>query len=242
MMLAEIYQAQRRLNERTVGFDVLSITDEAKRLEWFRNYLTAWDQELKELIESLDLDAVVRGRLTDGFMLDVRNVRVEVVDMLHFLMSMFQVIGEPEIRESFLPGIPGDFPGFLASLRDDHERRCGMPIPWDSDQEVMNRLLTLHGLHAVVETGRILDRVQWKWWARQVSRWDEVRLDLYRVLFPRWCFLVLSTGMDDAGVVDLYMRKNKLNFERQDGGYKDGSYRKKDEEGREDNEKLFERK
>ncbi len=239
-MLDDIYDAQRALNHRTVGFDVCSIEDEDTRLTWFRNYLTAWDQELKELLESLDRNAVFRGGLADGFVLDVKNVQVEVVDMLHFLVSLFQVIGEPGIRSERVDGSPRDFDEYLARLASEHEAFYGLGILSGNDEAAMNRLLVLHGLHAAVETGQVLDRVQWKWWARQGSRWDEALDDLYGKLLPRWCHLVLASGMDGAGVRDLYMKKNKLNFERQEGGYREGTYSKTDESGREDNVKLFE--
>jgi hypothetical protein len=241
-MLADIYDAQRALNHRTVGFDVCTIEDEDTRLAWFRNYLTAWDQELKELLESLDRNAVFRGGLTDGFVLDVQNVQIEVVDMLHFLVSLFQVIGEPGIRGERVDGSPESFDAYLARLASDHEAFYGLGILSGNDDETMNRLLVLHGLHAAVETGQVLDTVQWKWWARQGSRWDEALDALYARLFPRWCHLVLASGMDGGGVRDLYMKKNKLNFERQEGGYKEGTYRKTDESGREDNVKLFDKK
>lgn len=239
-MLDDVYDAQRRLNRRTVGFDVCSIEDEPTRLAWFRNYLTAWDQELKELLESLDRGAVFRGELEQGFELDVKNVQVEVVDMLHFLMSLFQVIGEPSISARRVPGSPDGFDSYLEILAGDHEAACGMQIDAGSD-ESMNRLLLLHGVHAVVETGILLDKVQWKWWARQGNRWDEALDHLYARLFPRWCHLVLASGMSGDVVRGLYMKKNRLNFERQEGGYRDGTYEKIDSAGREDNVKLFEK-
>ncbi len=240
-MLSDIYSAQRSLNHRTVGFDVCSIEDEDTRLVWFRNYLTAWDQELKELLESLDRDAISRGAPSVGFELDVKNARVEVVDMLHFLVSMFQVIGEPGIVDGRVPGAPVGFEAFLEALAREHGSLHGEEIPADPDMATMNRLLLLHGVHAAVETGRVLDKVRWKWWARQENRWGDVREALYGSLFPRWCLLVLSTGMDAPAVSDLYMKKNRLNLERQEQGYREGTYVKVDAQGREDNVKLFEK-
>lgn len=241
-MLSDIYAAQRSLNHRTVGFDVCTIEDEDTRLTWFRNYLTAFDQELKELMESLDRDAVVRGRPADGFVLDVNNAKVEVVDMLHFLVSLFQVVGEPGIVDGKVPGAPVSFSTYLQALARDHELALGVAVTTgDGDTAAMNQILLLHSTHAAVETGRLLDTVRWKWWARQTSRWDDARAVLYGELFPRWCLLVLGSGMDAAQVEDLYMKKNKLNFTRQDEGYREGTYAKVDSRGREDNVKLFEK-
>jgi hypothetical protein len=240
-MLDDVFAAQRQLNHRTVGIDVCSIDDEMERLRWFRNYLTAWDQELKELLESLDLNGAFTGLFAEGFKLDEQNIRIEVVDMLHFLVSMFQVIGETSIDGRKVPGSPADFGEHLARLVGTHEDGYGMPMALKPAAGAMNRLLALHGLHAAVETGQLLDKVQWKWWAHQGNRWQEARDHLYTRMLPRWSLLVLSSGMGAAEVTDLYMKKNKLNFERQEGGYKEGTYVKRDASGREDNAKLFEK-
>jgi hypothetical protein len=133
------------------------------------------------------------------------------------------------------------FDAYLAQLADAHVRDHGMPIPADPDPETMNRLLILHGTHAAVETGRLLDTVQWKWWAGQEDRWERAAEVLYGELLPRWCLMVLCAGMDAASVTELYMKKNALNLERQQQGYKEGTYRKVDSRGREDNVKLFEK-
>ena len=92
-MLDEVYRMQRLFNNKVIGFDILAIEREEDRVKWFRNYLTAYDQELKELLESLDRDWILRGAPGQGA-LDRNNIKVEIVDMLHFLVSMFQVIGE----------------------------------------------------------------------------------------------------------------------------------------------------
>jgi hypothetical protein len=167
-------------------------------------------------------------------------VKVEIVDMLHFLVSLFQVMGEPAIRDSRVPGGEGGLGPCLERIARDHEASFGIALPAGPTPEQMNRLLVLHGVRAAVETGRVLDTVRWKWWARQANRWDEALEALYTRLLPGWCHLVIASGMDEREVVDLYMRKNRLNFERQEGGYREGTYRKQDGEGREDNLKLFE--
>lgn len=236
-MLSDIYAAQRSLNHRTVGFDVCSIEDGQTRLKWFRNYLTAWDQELKELLESLDADAVLTGRPSDGFTLDVQNVQVEVVDMLHFLISMFQVIGEPGLVDGRIPGAPVDFSSYLSTLATEHAVPSGPSL----EAAAMNQHLIMHGVRATVETGTLLDTVRWKWWAKQDSDWEAAREVLYGKILPRWCLLVLASGMDAEVVQSLYMKKNQLNFQRQEGGYREGTYQKVDSRGREDNRKLFEK-
>jgi dimeric dUTPase (all-alpha-NTP-PPase superfamily) len=47
-------------------------------------------------------------------------------------------------------------------------------------------------------------------------------------------------GLSVDEMFDIYMKKNKLNHKRVDGGYKENKYKKYDENGREDNEDMFE--
>jgi len=69
------------------------------------------------------------------------------------------------------------------------------------------------------ETAELVDSVPWKWWAhyqtydRQNARVEIV--DLFHFLIS----LAQIVGMSARDVHDLYMQKNRRNFERQDSGY-----------------------
>ena len=69
------------------------------------------------------------------------------------------------------------------------------------------------------ETAELIDSVPWKWWAkyqkydRQNARIEIV--DLFHFLIS----LAQVAGLTAQDVHDLYMKKNKLNFQRQDTGY-----------------------
>ena len=234
-MLQDVFDAQRALNEKTIGFDPCKIEDEETRLKWFRNYLTAWDQELKELLGTVDPSVVIK--LAEVRAPDQNNLKIEVVDMLHFLISMIQVLGYNKIQPpSFRSPIPRDLKALFVREQVDNQ----IPNAEHLDPMMISRLVAYHGLKTVVMTGYVLDHVQWKWWAKQSNQWEIVYGCIYGDLFPLWVCLALSVGMDAEDVRELYMKKNKLNFARQEGGYKDGTYEKVDEAGSEDNEKLFE--
>jgi len=236
-MLDEVYRMQRLFNNKVIGFDILAIEKEEDRVKWFRNYLTAYDQELKELLESLDRDWIIRGEPGDRA-LDRNNIKVEIVDMLHFLISMFQVIGEKGIDPSSFAGRSIDFAGYFEGLRSAFEKEHGLKLQESSDRAVNASLLFL-SCQNLVALGGLLDCLAWKWWAGQMIDWHKVRRILYESIFPQWCLLAMASGMSAPETEDLYFRKNRLNFERQEKGYKEGTYRKVDEQGREDNEKLF---
>ncbi len=69
------------------------------------------------------------------------------------------------------------------------------------------------------ETAELIDSVPWKWWAkyqkydRQNARVEIV--DMFHFLIS----LAQVVGMSADDVFDIYMQKNKVNFERQESGY-----------------------
>ena len=101
-MLAEIFETQARLNDHTFrksgirgpGGEPLTTAALREALrrgeldaaglpnQWLRNYLWALRDECRELDEELLKKWWSRDRL------DVQNIRVEIVDMLHFLVSL----------------------------------------------------------------------------------------------------------------------------------------------------------
>jgi len=95
------------------------------------------------------------------------------------------------------------------------------------------------------EVAECLESSGYKWWKKLPEWTPEVIHNLKVELVDILHFLVLGMqvlGMDDKEMWDLYMKKNQLNHQRQDKGYKDGSYNKVDETGKEDNYYLKEDK
>ena len=93
--MQEIFRLQWELNIQTLanaGKDFEStIHDPEQRLIWIENYRKALSAELAELI-----------REVRDYGIGTRNGKVEIVDMLHFLVSLSQIVGvEPEDAPSF---------------------------------------------------------------------------------------------------------------------------------------------
>src|SRR5438552_17005688 len=70
------------------------------------------------------------------------------------------------------------------------------------------------------ELAELTDSVPWKWWAKYQT-FDEQNarveiVDLFHFLISAAQVL----GMSAEDVFDAYTRKNEVNFQRQDGGYK----------------------
>ena len=77
---------QAELNKR-IGVDTSNM-DEADKIKWTLNYSRALQQENAELVDSVPWKWWAKYQK-----FDVQNARVEVVDMLHFLVSLAQVLG-----------------------------------------------------------------------------------------------------------------------------------------------------
>ena len=77
---------QKALNER-IGV-LTDQMDEAEKTQWVLNYCRAMTQELAELTDSVPWKWWAKYQKFDE-----QNARVEVVDLLHFLISLAQVLG-----------------------------------------------------------------------------------------------------------------------------------------------------
>lgn len=84
--LRELFRMQAALNRR-IGVDT-SAMDEAEKTRWILNYCRAMSQELAELTDSVPWKWWAKYQKFDE-----QNARVEVVDLLHFLVSLAQVLG-----------------------------------------------------------------------------------------------------------------------------------------------------
>lgn len=83
--LDRIFEYQAGLNNR-IGVDTRSMTAD-ERCRWVLNYCRAMSQEVAELTDSVPWKWWARYQTFDQ-----QNAQVEVVDMLHFLVSLAQVL------------------------------------------------------------------------------------------------------------------------------------------------------
>lgn len=180
--MREIFSLQWELNVHTLanaGRDfVATMNDADQKVVWIENYRKALSAELAELIRE------VRDH---GF--GTANGKVEIVDMLHFLVSLSQIIGiQPEEVPAF--GAPGNGDSFEA---------CA--------------ILAFLGLD------ELQGSLKWKWWAKGGGfKPDKARsalFDLWEVL-ARTCAVF---DLDFQELKKIYIAKNRINFERQSKNY-----------------------
>ena len=85
--LDQIFKLQRELNDR-IGLPLFSAMNEDIRIGWVLRFSRAMGQELAELVDSTPWKWWAKYQK-----FDIDNARIEVVDMLHFLVSLAQVLG-----------------------------------------------------------------------------------------------------------------------------------------------------
>jgi dimeric dUTPase (all-alpha-NTP-PPase superfamily) len=85
-MLEHLFALQEKLGRR-LGVDSRSMAEE-RRSEWVLNYARALQQEIAELIDCFPWKWWAHYQSQD-----LQNARVEVVDILHFLISIAQTLG-----------------------------------------------------------------------------------------------------------------------------------------------------
>ena len=93
-MLEQIFAKQHELNRYTFQQNGLIDFDEIPRQRdqqntWLRNYALAMTQEIAELVDSTNW----KWWRTKVDLFDEQNLKVEVVDILHFWVSACQVMG-----------------------------------------------------------------------------------------------------------------------------------------------------
>ena len=87
------------------------------------------------------------------------------------------------------------------------------------------------------EVCEAIDSTQWKWWKKGEDDWQNIKIEMVDMLHF-WISMCQVAGMDHEEVKELYLKKNQLNHDRQNQGYKEGTYQKI-VDGKEDNEALL---
>ena len=106
----------------------------------------------------------------------------------------------------------------IFSLQDELNSRIGVVTQGLDDEE--QRKWILNYIRAMQqELAELTDSVPWKWWAKyqefdKQNAWVEV-VDLFHFLIS----LAQVLGMSADDVYDAYLKKNKVNHQRQDSGY-----------------------
>ena len=84
--LEAMFDMQKKLNKR-IGVDTDNM-DSKEKEKWMLNYCRAMSQEIAELVDSVPWKWWAKYQKFDE-----QNIKVEIIDVFHFLISAAQVIG-----------------------------------------------------------------------------------------------------------------------------------------------------
>ncbi len=182
MSMEELFGLQYRLNLRTlrkIGLDFDAVTaDPEQRYVWIENYRKALSAELAELIREVQENGI-----------GSRNGRIEIVDMLHFLISLSQIV---QVR-------PADIPFPSKTSGEDSFQLCA--------------------LRTFLALDELQNSLKWKWWATGGGFKEERATAALLELWDCCAAFCSLFGMDFETMKKTYIAKNRLNFQRQDGEY-----------------------
>lgn len=94
-----------------------------------------------------------------------------------------------------------------------------------SDPEVKRKWFLNFLLAMQQESAEAVDSIAWKWWKKGEDDWENIKVELVDILHF-WVSMCTVVGLSAEDVIDLYFKKNDLNFKRQNEGYKEGHYQK----------------
>ena len=106
----------------------------------------------------------------------------------------------------------------IFSMQDTLNKRIGVNTDGMSDEDKAKWVLN-YTRAMQQEMSELIDSVPWKWWARY-QEFDEQNAKVEVVdLFHFLISLAQVLGMTPEDVHQAYLKKNKVNHERQDSGY-----------------------
>ena len=85
--LDRIFELQKELNDQ-IGFSVHNPLSQEEKIQWILNIVRALQQELAEIVDTVPWKWWAHYQTFDE-----QNVRVELIDVLHFLVLLAQILG-----------------------------------------------------------------------------------------------------------------------------------------------------
>lgn len=192
--MKEIFDLQMQLNVTTLGnigldFEA-TVRDPDRRPVWIENYRKALSSELAEIIREVRESGM-----------GTQNGKIEIVDMLHFLVSLSQIVRIDPSEVSLL-------------MKSDN----GLTF----HDCAIRTFLALDDLQS---------SVKWKWWAKGGGYKEEKAEASVRELWKCFDDMCGVFGLDFETVKRIYVEKNRINFLRQERNYNEDSKTEADNRG-----------
>ena len=106
----------------------------------------------------------------------------------------------------------------IFDMQAELNKRIGVDTP-NMPEEKQPEWILNYSRALSQEVAELIDSVPWKWWAKyQQYNKQNARVEVVD-MFHFLISLAQVIGMSARDVFDAYMKKNKVNFQRQDSGY-----------------------
>jgi hypothetical protein len=211
----EIYNLQAQLNQH-IGRDTLNCPIE-KSAEWIFDYLWALHDEATELANCFRWkwwDTKVRQNPELRYELyDYKNAKIELIDMIHFFISLCQIV--------FGEGIDS---AILADLLFDTEN-------FEKYDEKNKSKNFINVVIIVSKVATQLDKIISNTFQREPFDLEDFSIPIF-ILARYISYLISMLEMSPQEVLEVYCKKCKVNFERQNQQYS------MDNKTEEDNENI----
>lgn len=180
--MREIFALQRELNIVTLAnagkdFDS-TMRDPEQKIVWIENYRKALSAELAELIRD------VRENGTGS-----RNGKIEIIDILHFLVSLSQIVGVG----------PEDLPPFQVERNGTSFDDCA--------------------IRSFLAIDELQNSLKWKWWAKGGGFKPEKAKSAILAMWDALALTCAVFNLDFPEFKRIYEAKNRINFQRQKQNY-----------------------
>lgn len=206
--LNHIFELQKALNDRC-GVKSEKIQKKEKKIsKWVLNYTRAYSQEFAELQDSLP------WRWWDkDHKYDPQNAKVEIIDLFHFAISLCQVTGMSSEKLTEIL----DTENSLESIFEKNQKTPNTTSPAHLN-DVMDKFKD-SALLVQFKLSEINDLVPWKWWAKyQKINIPELHTEIAEI-FMYTVGLAHLFEMNGTDIYEGYLKKNKVNHNRQNSGY-----------------------
>lgn len=219
----ELYDLQWELNQK-IGRDTI---DSYNKRDWLYDYLQALSDEIVEAKNCISWkwwtkESKENGRFAEY--IDPKNLKIEFVDMLHFLLSLDQICDfKFKEKECFVP--------YKLSLTTNDEIKS----PWRTFQYLDLMLTYVQNLKAF-SNFRNIDSISDIKIQFDITLWQNMLSNIRTLWQIFYTVSILQFGMTWNELYELYLKKNKVNLDRQDTDY--STYTKTEDDNNELKETL----
>ncbi len=204
--MKDIFRLQWLFNEHVLGNIGLdysaTIRDPQKIPIWIENYRIALSAELAELL-----------REVKEYGIGTHNGKIEIVDMLHFLVSLSHIV-DIDPTEAVNLSTPANCP--FPENKGEHSQPDDAHIPTPTGN---GAALCSTAIEFFLALDDLQNSLKWKWWAKGGGYKADRARDAARSIWRSFGTICSAYGLDLDTIKKFYVAKNELNFKRQAQSY-----------------------